>query len=52
MPPVSILFANNTIPLTEPCAAPEFFADLALDQIVAAVIAGREGYDLFECISG
>lgn len=46
MPPVSILFANNTIPLTEPCAAPEFFADLALDQIVAAVIAGREGYDL------
>lgn len=46
MPPVSILFPNNAIPLVEPPGAPEFFADLALDQIVAAVIAGREEYDL------
>lgn len=46
MPPVSILFPKSEKSLTERPAEPGFFADLALDQIVAAVIAGREEYDL------
>lgn len=46
MVPVSILFPKNASSLTERPAEPEFFTDLALDRIVAAVIAGREEYDL------
>ena len=46
MVPVSILFPKNASFLTERPAEPEFFTDLAMDRIVAAVIAGREEYDL------
>lgn len=46
-PIASILFpegANETSP--EPTGAPAFFVDLALDQIVEAITAGRDDYDL------
>ena len=43
----SILFAGvERRPRSEALAPPVFFADLNLDQIVAAVIAGKEEYNL------
>jgi DNA mismatch repair ATPase MutS len=43
----SILFATEADgPKVEPHEEPEFFIDLNLDQIVGAVVAGREEYDL------
>lgn len=43
----SILFGDMSgRPACAPAAAPEFFADLNLDQIVAAITAGKEEYDL------
>ena len=42
----SILFPPGFDRTIEPVAQPEFFVDLALDRIVAAVTTGREEYDL------
>lgn len=43
----SILFEDSEFDLTkEPLAAPAFFADLNLDQIVDSITAGRQEYEL------
>jgi DNA mismatch repair protein MutS len=42
----SILFRNKADRPSERCGAPEYFADLNLDQIIAAITAGRDEYDL------
>ena len=42
----SLLFPGSEPPLDEAVETPSFFADLNLDQIVDAVIAGREEYAL------
>ena len=42
----SILFRSAADRVAEGSAAPEFFVDLNLDQIVAAITAGKEEYDL------
>lgn len=41
----SILFQNTQV-LDEQVAAPDFFVDLNLDQIIASVTAGKEEYNL------
>lgn len=44
---LSILFdASGLSPRVDGCEAPDFFADLNLDQIVASITAGRDEYDL------
>lgn len=42
----SILFPNPRDPIPERAPSPEFFADLNLDQIVAAITRGKDEYDL------
>lgn len=45
--PVSVLFRNtDDRAATGRAREPKFFADLALDQVVAAIISGRDEYDL------
>lgn len=41
-----ILFPNGPAPAGREAAEPDFFADLHLDRIVAAITAGREDYGL------
>ena len=45
-PPPSVLFAGTEPDLADAAKDPEYFGDLHLDNIVAAVIGGRERYDL------
>ena len=42
----NILFPESAGVETAPASEPEFFRDLNLDQIVTAITAGRESYDL------
>jgi DNA mismatch repair protein MutS len=42
----SILFARAECGVDEPLGEPDFFADLRLEQVLAALTAGREEYDL------
>jgi DNA mismatch repair protein MutS len=42
----SVLFGAELLGVNERLEEPDFFTDLHLDQVVAAVTAGREAYDL------
>ncbi len=44
--PHSILFDRDVGVVDSPADAPDFFADLHLDQVVTSLTEGREEYDL------